>query len=91
MTDQKTNDEQQRVIDNLHEEDFKMVHDWEGMKVFDLLTDEQRAPFLESVGQLVRTAIVTREAKEEWFEQAYLCAEVSRILFIDSVCSYTSF
>jgi hypothetical protein len=71
------------VIDNLHDEDFKRVKDWEGMDLFEVLTHEERAPFLESV----HSAIVARKEKEEDIERKYKLTMVSRILFIDSVCS----
>jgi hypothetical protein len=45
MTDKTIADRQQRVIDNLHDEDFNTVKHWEGMELFNVLNDEQRAWF----------------------------------------------
>jgi uncharacterized membrane protein len=91
MTDETIEDRQRHVIDNLHDEDFKMIEHCEPMKVFDLLTQEEKAPFLESIAKLVRTAIVARKVKVQRIEDIYNLTMVSSILFIDSVCSCTSF
>jgi Mg/Co/Ni transporter MgtE len=91
MTDKMIADRQQRVIDNLHDEDFNTVKHWEGMELFNVLNDEQKAPFFESVASLVRSAIVARKTEEERIERMKNMANVSRILFVYSVCSYTWF
>jgi hypothetical protein len=91
MTDKTIAHRQQGVIDNLHDDDFDAVKDWEGMKLFNVLTDEQKAPFFESVATLVRSAIVARKTKEEDIEKDYEAAKVSCIVFVYSVCSYTWF
>lgn len=91
MTDETIQNRQRRVIDNLHDEDFKTVKDWQAMELFEVLTHEQKAPFFESVADLVRSAVVAREMNEARIEKMKTFAMVSRILFIDSVFSYTLF
>jgi hypothetical protein len=91
MTDEAIRERQESVIENINDEDFEKVKDWDPAKLFALLSDEQKAPFLQSITEMVRNAVKARETNRKYIEKVHVLAQVSRFLFIAIVYLYTSF
>jgi hypothetical protein len=91
MMDEAIHRRQESVIENIDDEDFDKVKDWDLAKLFALLSNEQKALFLEFVMEMVHNAIKTREMNRKYIKDVHLLAEVSHFPFIAIIYPYTSF
>ena len=89
--DQSTWAKQQKVIDDLSDEDFKRLKDLNPKELFAWLSDEQKGPFLESLVDLVGKCMEERNKRRHHIDYTHHFAQVSIIVFIISMCLYMSF
>jgi hypothetical protein len=82
MMDEAIRRRQENVIENIDDEDFEKVKDWDPEKLFALLSDEQKAPFLESVVEMVCNAVKAREMNRKYINDVHLLSQVSHFLLI---------
>lgn len=91
MTDEAIRKRQENVIENIDDEDFEKVRDWDAAKLFALLSAEQKAPFMESVMEMLRNAVKARDKNRTYVSDVHMLSQVSRFPFIAIVYTCTSF
>jgi hypothetical protein len=91
MMDEAIRKRQENVIENIDDEDFEKVKDWDPAKLFALLSDEQKAPFMESVMEMVCNATKARHMNRKYINDVHLLSQVCCLPLIAIVYPYTSF
>jgi hypothetical protein len=91
MTDEAIWKRQENVIENIDDEDFEKVRDWDAAKLFALLSAEQKAPFMESVMEMLRNAVNARDKNRKYVSGVHMLSRVSCFPFIAIVYTCTSF
>jgi hypothetical protein len=91
MTDEAIWRKQENVIENIDDEDFEKVKDWDPAKLFVLLSDEQKAPFMKSVMEMVCNAIKARDTNRKYINDVHLLSLVSRSPLLAIIYPYTLF
>ena len=82
---------QQKAIDSLMDEQFKKLTHARAEDRFNMLTKEQKAPFLEVIPMLIQSCINERKEVADFVEHLVNFSFVSLLVFIITLCVYTSF
>ena len=82
---------QQKAINSLTDDQFAKLTDAKAAKRFDLLAEEHKALFMETIPKLIKKRIQDRKIKKKMIDDDHELERVSFFVLLIVICLYTLF